>query len=211
MLTPLRPALTLFVLLSIITGIVYPLSVTAIAQVAFHDTANGSLIDRHGTVVGSSLIGQSFTTGNAAADARWFWTRPSATSPIACTALNTQTGTGSSGSNLAPSNPALVDAVKQRIEALAASDAAVGGIKRPAGQKPPVDLVTASASGLDPHISPAAAVYQLPRVARARGISEASLEHLVARHTTGRFLGVLGEPVVNVLELNLELDSMQQW
>jgi potassium-transporting ATPase KdpC subunit len=184
----LRPALLLFVLLSIVTGLLYPLLVTGVAQLAFRDAANGSLIVRDGKVIGSRLIGQPFS------DPKHFWSRPSATSPMA------YNGGASSGSNLGPLNPALYDAVKARIEALRAADA---GNTAPA----PIDLVTASASGLDPHISRAAADYQAARVAKARGMPEADLRALIERHTEGQWLGFIGEPRVNVLELNLALDG----
>lgn len=184
----LRPALTLFVLLSLITGLVYPLAVTAVAQLAFPASANGSLILRDGQPVGSRLIGQSFT------DPKHFWGRPSATAPMAYNAAN------SSGSNLGPSNPALTDAVKARIAVLRAAD--------PGNDAPvPVDLVTASASGLDPHISRAAADFQLKRVARVRGLPEAQVRALLDAHTQGPWLGFIGEPRVNVLVLNLALDA----
>jgi K+-transporting ATPase ATPase C chain len=184
----LRPALLLFVLLSLVTGLLYPLLVTGVAQVAFRDAANGSLIERDGKVIGSRLIGQPFS------DPKHFWSRPSATSPMA------NNGGASSGSNLGPLNPALHDAVKARIEALRAAD--------PGNTAPvPIDLVTASASGLDPHISVAAANYQAPRVAKARDMQEAKLRELIEQHTEGRWLGFIGEPRVNVLELNLALDA----
>lgn len=184
----LRPALMLFVLLSLLTGIVYPLVVTGVAQLAWGDAANGSLIVRDGRLVGSRLIGQPF------GDAKHFWSRLSATSPMAYNAG------ASSGSNLGPLNPALADAVKSRVEALRAADTGNGAAI-------PADLVTASASGLDPHISRAAADYQVARVARARGLPEADVRALVERHTEGRWLGFLGEPRINVLELNLALDA----
>jgi len=181
-------AAILFVLLTILTGLVYPGVVTGVAQLAMRDAANGSLIVRDGKSVGSTLIGQPFS------DPKYFWSRPSATSP------QPYNGMGSSGSNLGPTNPALVDAVKERIAALKEADpdnaAAV-----------PQDLVTASASGLDPHISPAAADYQVRRVARVRGLDEGKVRTLVAVHTEGRDLGVLGEPRVNVVQLNLALDA----
>ncbi len=185
--TQLRPALTLFVALSLVTGLAYPLAVTGIAQLLFANAANGSLVLRDGRPVGSSLIGQSFS------DPGHFWSRPSATSPRPYDAAN------SGGSNLAPTAPALVDAVKSRLQALRAAD--------PGNTAPvPVDLVTASASGLDPHISLAAADYQVPRVARVRGLPAARVQALVDAHTEGRRFGFLGEPRVNVLALNLALE-----
>ena len=186
--TLLRPAVSLFVLLSAITGIVYPLVVTGIARVAFPDAAGGSLVVKDGKPVGSSLIGQNFT------DPKHFWGRPSATGPYPNTAG------ASGGSNQGPLNPALVDAVKGRIDALKAAD--------PGNVKPvPVDLVTASASGLDPHISPEAARYQLQRIAAARKLSIERVASLIDAHTQGRDFGLFGEPRVNVLLLNLALDS----
>ena len=189
----LRPALTLFAALSIITGIAYPLAVTGVAQLVFAHAANGSVIEQNGKPVGSELIGQPFS------DAKYFWPRPSATAPFA------NNPTASSGSNLGPTNPALTEAAKQRIDALRAAD--TGGPAEPVSKSTPVDLVTASGSGLDPHISPAAAQFQLARVARARGRSEADVARLVADATEGRQLGILGEPRVNVLKLNLALDA----
>ena len=184
----LRPALASFVLFTVLTGVVYPLAVTGIAQVVFPAQANGSVIVKDGKAVGSRLIGQSFD------DPKYFWSRLSATSPQA------YNGASSSGSNYGPLNDALMDAVRGRVDALKAAD--------PTNTLPiPVDLVTASGSGLDPHISPAAARYQIGRVARARGLSEGAVAALVDRHTSGRQWGVLGEPVVNVLELNLALDA----
>ena len=184
----LRPALTSLILFTLITGVAYPLVVTGIAQVVFPAQANGSLIVRDGTVVGSALIGQPFD------DPRYFWGRPSGTSPFGYNAGS------SSGSNLSPTNPALVSAVQGRVDALRAAD--------PSNTGPvPVDLVTASGSGLDPDISPAGALYQISRVARARGLSPEAVRALVARHTEGRFWGLLGEPRVNVLALNLALDG----
>ncbi|UXY14915.1 potassium-transporting ATPase subunit KdpC [Chitiniphilus purpureus] len=188
----IRPAVTLFALLTLITGVAYPLAVTAIAEVGFKDEAHGSLIVQDGRVLGSRLIGQSFT------DPRYFWGRPSATAPMA----NNRAASG--GSNLGPSNPALHDAVKARVAALRAAD--------PGNAAPvPVDLVTASASGLDPHISPAAAIYQASRIARLRGLPLARVEALIAAHTEGRQFGILGEPRVSVLELNLALDAARGW
>lgn len=187
--TLIRPALTLFVLLSLVTGLLYPLAVTGVAQFVFPAQANGSLIaDKDGRTVGSSLIGQAFS------DPKHFWGRPSATAP---TPYN---GAGSGGSNLGPLNPALLDAVKARVDALKAAD--------PGNDAPvPVDLVTASGSGLDPHISVAAADYQAARVAKARGIAPDAVKAAIARHTEGRVFGLLGEPRVNVLALNLDLDG----
>ena len=182
----IRPALSVFALLTLVTGVVYPLAVTGVARLAFPAQAAGSLLVDKGQVVGSSLIGQNFT------DPRDFWGRPSATTPMA------YNGQGSGGSNLGPLNPALVDAVKARVQALRAAD--------PGNAAPvPVDLVTTSASGLDPEISVAAALYQVPRIARLRQLPPQTLQRLVERHTRGRLLGVLGEPRVNVLELNLAL------
>jgi K+-transporting ATPase ATPase C chain len=188
MVNDMRPAIVLFVLLSLITGLAYPLLVTGIAQVTMPSQADGSLIERGGKPVGSTLIGQPFT------DPKYFWGRPSATSP------QPFNGLASSGSNQGPTNPALMDAVKQRVAELHAAD--------PDNKAPvPIDLVTASASGLDPHISPAAAEYQLGRVARLRRLDPARLHALVADHTEARQLGILGEPRVNVLRLNLALDA----
>lgn len=182
----LRPAIVSLVILTIITGIIYPLLVTGVAQVIFPRQANGSLIEQNGVVVGSSLVGQQFD------DPRYFWGRLSATGPFAYNAA------ASSGSNYGPLNPNLAAAVQGRIDALQAAD--------PANTLPiPVDLVTASGSGLDPEISPAAAEYQVSRVAAARGLSLEQVRQLVADHTSGRTFGLLGEPRVNVLELNLAL------
>lgn len=187
-LSELRPALVLFVLLSALTGIAYPLLVTGVAQVAFADAANGSLVMKDGKAVGSSLIGQAFS------EPGHFWSRPSATGPMGYNA------SASGGSNLGPLNPALTDAVKVRIKALRAAD--------PGNWAPvPADLVTASASGLDPDISRAAADYQVARVARVRGLPAAQVRTLVQRHSQGAWLGFIGEPRVNVLALNLALDA----
>lgn len=184
-----RPALVLFVVLSLLTGLLYPLLVTGVAQTVFPHQANGSLILRDGQAVGSELIGQTFSRPDH------FWSRPSATGPMA------YNGGASGGSNLGPSHPALAEAVKARIAALRATD--------PGNRAPvPVDLVTASASGLDPHISLAAARYQVGRVARARGLSVDQVDPLVAQHTEGAWLGFMGEARVNVLALNLALDSL---
>jgi len=176
--------------LTLLTGIVYPLLVTGIAQLAFSRQANGSLIEQDGKVLGSRLIGQPFS------DPKYFWSRPSATAPMP------YNGAASSGSNQGPTNPALKEAVEGRVKAL-----------RDAGADPskpvPVDLVTASGSGLDPHISPAAADYQVARVAKARYLSENKVKELVQKHTEGRQWGILGEPRVNVLALNLELDTLR--
>jgi len=183
----LRAALVSLVVLTGVTGVVYPVVVTAIAQLVFPHQANGSLIVKDGKVVGSALIGQSFD------DPKYFWGRPSATSPFGYNAAS------SSGSNLSPTNPALVKSVQERVDALRAAD--------PGNTAPvPVDLVTTSASGLDPHISPAAALYQVNRVAKARKLDPAVVRDLVGRHTEGRQLGFLGEPRVNVLALNLALE-----
>ena len=188
MLKELRPAITSFLLLTLLTGIAYPLLVTGISQVIMPGKANGSLIMKDGKPVGSSLIGQPFSYP------KYFWSRPSATGPMPNNAAS------SGGSNLGPTNPALLDAVKARVQALRDAD--------PGNTAPvPVDLVTASASGLDPHISPAAAEYQLARVARVRNIAPDALRKLVAEHTEGRQYGIFGEPRVNVLELDLALDA----
>jgi potassium-transporting ATPase KdpC subunit len=185
----LRPSLVLLVMFTLATGLAYPALVTSIAQLLMPAQANGSLVMRDGKAAGSKLIGQSF------ADPKHFWSRPSATSPYPYNAAS------SSGSNQGPTNPALLEAVAGRIKALQDADP---GNKRPV----PVDLVTASASGLDPHISPAAAEYQVERVARARNLPAAKVRDLVAKHTENRQLGFLGEPRVNVLELNLDLDAL---
>ena len=183
MLKEFRPAALAFVVLTLITGIVYPLIVTAFAQL-FSGKATGSVIVVNGEAVGSELIGQPFS------DPKYFWSRPSATSP------QPYNGASSSGSNLGPTNKALRDAVAERLKQF--------------DQKPvPVDLVTASASGLDPHISPEAAHFQVPRVARVRGLTEEAVNQLVSLHTEGRTFGVLGEPRVNILRLNLALDALK--
>lgn len=190
MLAHLRAAALLLLLLTALTGLVYPVVVTGIAQLVFPRQANGSLIVKDGKPVGSELIGQPFD------DPKYFWGRPSATSPFPYNAG------ASSGSNLGPTNPDLLKAVADRAGTLKKAD--------PGQAAPvPVDLVTASGSGLDPHITPAAALYQVPRVAKARGMSEDRLRHLVTEHTQGRQLGILGEPGVNVLTLNLALDSLK--
>lgn len=186
----LRQSLVLLLVMTVITGVLYPLASTGLAQLIFPHQANGSLIVKDGKPVGSVLIGQAFTAP------QYFWGRPSATAP------NPYNGASSSGSNQGPTNPALTDAVKQRIATLRAAD--------PGNTAPvPVDLVTASGSGLDPQISPAAAQYQLARVARVRGLPVAQVQALLAAHTSGRWLGMLGEPRVNVLRLNLALDALQ--
>jgi K+-transporting ATPase ATPase C chain len=184
----LRPALAILLSLTLLTGGVYPLVVTGFAQLFFPGKAAGSLIVNNGKAIGSTLIGQHFS------DPKYFWSRPSATAPYANNAI------ASVGSNLGPLNPALVDAVKARIDALKAVDPTNTS-------KIPVDLVTASASGLDPHISVAAAEYQVARMARVRGLEVAKVRELVAASTEGRWLGFLGEPRVNVLLLNLTLDK----
>jgi len=186
--TIVRPALVLFAVLTALTGAVYPLVVTGIGQAAFADQAAGSLVLRDGKAVGSSLIGQNFS------DPKYFWGRPSATGPMPYNASN------SSGSNQGPLNPALVDAVKGRIEALRAADP--GNVAAV-----PVDLVTASGSGLDPHISVAGAQYQATRVARVRNLPLPLVQQLIEQHAQGRLFGFLGEPRVNVLKLNLALDA----
>jgi len=188
--TSIRPAVVLFLLLTVLTGFVYPLVVTGVAQLLFPERAAGSIVMRDGHAVGSRLIGQSF------GDPRYFWGRPSATTP------QPYNGTASGGSNLGALNPALLDAVKTRVAALRSAD--------PGNRAPvPIDLVTASGSGLDPEISLAAANYQAARVARARGLAPGRLQALIAEHAEGRLLGVIGEPRVNVLELNLALDALK--
>lgn len=185
-----RPALVSFALLTLLTGIAYPLAVTGLAELMFPRQAHGSLVLQDGKPVGSALIGQNF------GDPRHFWGRPSATGDKPYNPL------ASGGSNLGPLNPALTDAVKQRVQALRAAD--------PGNTQPvPLDLVTASASGLDPHISPAAARWQVPRVARARGLDAARVQQLVDANTEAPLFGMLGEPRVNVLALNLALDALR--
>jgi K+-transporting ATPase ATPase C chain len=180
----LRQSLLVFVAMSVLTGVIYPLAITVFGQLVFSHQANGSLIEREGKVIGSELIGQSFT------NQRYFWSRPSAA------AYN---GGASTGSNLGPTNPAQLDAVKQRVVDLK-------GTNNDNDKPVPIDLVTASASGLDPHITPATAEYQVSRIAKARNLNERKVSELVVTHTEGRTLGVLGEPRVNVLKLNLALD-----
>jgi K+-transporting ATPase ATPase C chain len=188
MISQIKPALILLLLFTLITGVIYPLVVTAIAQVAFPSQANGSLIIKNGKAVGSTLIGQQFD------DPKYFWGRLSATAHPPYNAAS------SSGSNLGPTNPALMQEVQARIQALKKAD--------PTNAAPiPVDLVTSSGSGLDPDISVAAALYQVHRVASARGLDEAAVTGLVNQYTQGRQFGFLGEPRVNVLELNLALDN----
>ena len=182
----IRPALSLFAVLTVVTGVAYPLAVTAVAKAVFPRQAAGSLVVVDGKTVGSSLIGQNFS------DPKYFWGRPSATTPMA------DNGQASGGSNLGPLNPALVDAVKARVDALRAADP---GNKA----RVPVDLVTSSASGLDPETSVAAARYQVARIARLHGLSPEVVDGVVARHVQGRLFGLLGEPRVNVLDMNLEL------
>lgn len=190
MLSLIRPAATLLLLFTMITGVAYPLLVTGVAQTLFPEQANGSLVRVDGHLVGSSLVGQAFE------DPRYFAGRPSATGP------HPYNGAASTGSNLGPSNPALHEVVGERVATLREGNPAH------ASAPVPVDLVTASASGLDPHVSPAAALFQVPRVARARGLSPATVEALVRQHIEGRVWGVLGEPRVNVLRLNVALDGL---
>jgi K+-transporting ATPase ATPase C chain len=185
-----RTAIITIALFTLITGVIYPLLVTGLAQVVYPGKANGSLLKKEGKVVGSELIGQQFS------DSKYFWSRPSATSPFAYNAA------ASTGSNYGPLNPALLDVAKKRIQDLRSADSSN---TRPI----PVDLVTASGSGLDPHISVAAALYQIGRVARSRNLTEAQIRPIVDQNTEGRQLGFLGEPSVNVLKLNLALDSFQ--
>jgi K+-transporting ATPase ATPase C chain len=185
-----RSALAFFFMFIAVTGILYPLAVTGLAQALFPGQANGSLVERDGQILGSRLIGQPFD------DPRYFWGRPSATSPFPYNAAS------SSGSNLGPANPALMERIRARIAALKAAD--------PGNNLPiPIDLVTASASGLDPHISVAGALYQVPRIARARGLPEDEVRALVQTYTEDRWFGILGEPRLNVLLLNLALDGIK--
>jgi len=188
MITLIRNSLMSLLLFTLLTGILYPLAVTGIAQMVFPGQATGSIIEKNGKAVGSALIGQQFD------DPKFFWGRPSATAPYA------YNGAASTGSNFGPNNPNLTAAVEKRIKALREAEpgntAAI-----------PADLVTASGSGLDPHISPAAAEYQIHRVAKARGIDDAAVRALIARHSQERWLGIIGEPVVNVLALNLALEE----
>jgi K+-transporting ATPase ATPase C chain len=196
MVSQLRPAFMMLLILTVLTGLLYPLAVTGIAQIIFPHQANGSLIVVNGKTYGSELIGQQFD------DPKYFWGRLSATGAFPYNAFNAETLTGSSGSNYGPLNPALTEAAQARIDALKAAD--------PANTLPiPVDLVTASGSGLDPHISVAAAQYQVHRVAQARGLSDEAVQALVDEYTEGRQFGFLGEPHVRVLELNLALDGVQ--
>ena len=186
----IRPALTMLLLLTVLTGLVYPLAVTGLAQLLFPDQANGSLIVREGRVIGSRLIGQYFDKPE------YFWSRPSATAPFPYNAA------ASGGSNLGPTNPVLIEAVNARVAALRAADPGNASLI-------PVDLVTASGSGLDPHISPASALYQAKRVAHARALDEAVVKKVIADHTEERQLRLLGERRVNVLQLNLALDALR--
>ncbi|WP_433704462.1 potassium-transporting ATPase subunit KdpC [Paraburkholderia sacchari] len=187
-----RPLLVIFAVLAAITGLVYPAVMTAFGQAVFHRQVNGSLVEVNGKAVGSTLIGQQFDAP------QYFWGRLSATAP------NPYNATSSGGSNLGPTNPSLVDEVKGRIAALKAAGT---DASQPGSQPVPADLVTSSASGLDPEISPAAAAYQVARVAKARNMTPSDVQKLVDRYTQGRQFGVLGEPRVNVLELNLALDG----
>jgi K+-transporting ATPase ATPase C chain len=187
---PIRTALLLFAVMTVLTGILYPFAVTGLAQALFARQANGSLIKINGEKTASELVGQPFIGPG------YFWGRPSATVPVA------YNGASSTGSNLGPSNPALKEAIQKRIASLLAAD--------PKNSLPvPVDLVTASGSGLDPHISPAAAMYQVPRVAKAHGIDERKVSDLVRMHIRNRQFGIFGEPTVHVLRLNMALDAMR--
>jgi K+-transporting ATPase ATPase C chain len=190
MTTIIRNSLMSLLLFTILTGIIYPLAVTGIAQVVFPHQANGSIITKNGKAVGSKLIGQQFD------DRKYFWGRLSATTPYP------YNGGSSTGSNLGPNNPDIIKAVQARIDALRAADPGNGA-------KIPVDLVTASGSGLDPHISLASVEYQIHRVAKARGLDDTKIRDIVAKNTQGRWIGMIGEPVVNVMELNLALDEQR--
>lgn len=190
MLTLIRNSLMSLLFFTLLTGLIYPLVITGIAQLLFPHQANGSIIMKNGKAVGSKLIGQQFD------DPKYFWGRLSATTPYP------YNGASSSGSNLGPGNPDLMKVSQARIDALRAVDPSNTA-------KIPVDLVTASGSGLDPHISPAAAEYQIHRVAKARGLEDVRIRDIVAKNTRGRWLGLIGEPVVNVLELNLALDELK--
>ena len=190
MMKMLRSTISIFLVLTLVTGVAYPLVVTGVSHVFMAGKATGSVVTREGRAVGSALLGQSFTSSG------YFWGRPSATGP------QPNNGAASTGSNLSPTNPALLDAIGARVKALRDAD--------PGNAAPvPVDLVTASASGLDPHISPAAALYQVPRVARTRNLPEARVRALVESQIEGRTFGLLGEPRVNVLKLNLALDALK--
>jgi K+-transporting ATPase ATPase C chain len=186
----IKPAILIFLVLTIITGIIYPLLITGIAQALLPNQANGSLIYRNSKVVGSSLVGQGFD------DPKYLWGRISATQPQ-------YNAAASSGSNIGPTNPALIDEINGRIQALKTADPDNRSLI-------PIDLVTASASGLDPHISLAAAYYQVARIARIRGLPEESVRMMISKNSRGRLLGILGEPVVNVLEFNLALDAYKK-
>ncbi|MFO1081589.1 MAG: K(+)-transporting ATPase subunit C [Reyranellaceae bacterium] len=199
MLNQLRPALVMMALLTVLTGLAYPLAMTGLAQLLFPRQANGSLIEKDGKVIGSALIGQSF------AEARYFHGRPSATSDVdpkdpSKTVAAPYNAANSSGSNAGPTSKALIERIRDDVDRLKAENP---------GAAIPVDLVTSSASGLDPHITPAAAQFQVPRVAKARGLPEDRVRALVRQHTEGRFLGVIGEPMVNVLALNMALDALK--
>jgi K+-transporting ATPase ATPase C chain len=197
MIRQLRPAVMCLLVLTLLTGVGYPLLVTGVAQTLFPRQARGSLIVEDSQTVGSELIGQSFD------EPGYFWGRLSATSPVPYTAFNAEKLTGSSGSNFGPLNPALLAAAKARIDALRHAD--------PDNDAPiPVDLITASGSGLDPHLSPAGAFYQAPRVAAARKLDEGAVRKLIEEHVEARQLGLLGEPRVNVLKLNLALDKLKR-
>jgi K+-transporting ATPase ATPase C chain len=187
----LKSAILIFIILTIITGVLYPLFITGIAQSFFHAKANGSLIYQDGKIIGSALIGQPFD------DPKYLWGRLSATSPVP------YNSSSSSGSNIGPSNPALLEVVKARIEKLRAAD--------PKNKMPiPVDLVTSSASGLDPHISLAGAYYQISRIAKHRGLSVNIVKNIIDRNANGRLFGLIGEPVVNVVKVNMDLDSSRK-